>query len=682
MATNPKVKQYDLTSEELDKEMQDIFGDKSDQDILVSCEESVTDFQPGTILKGKVLNILGDDVLIDVGYKSEGVIPLAEFENSEDVKPGDAVEVLLEAVEDDSGLIVISKRKADRIRGWEKVVREHREGDVVSGRVMRKIKGGLLVDIGVPVFLPASQVDIRRPADIANYIGDTIKCKILKIDESRRNIVVSRRRLLEEEREKQKEKLMAEIEVGQIRKGEVKNITDFGAFVDLGGIDGLLHITDMSWGRVSHPSEIVAIDEEIEVVVLNINREEEKIALGLKQKISSPWQDVEEKYPVGSRVRGTVVNIMPYGAFVKLEEGIEGLVHISEMSWTRRINHPTEVVAIGDVIEVAVLGINKEKEEISLGMKQIEANPWTQVEAKYPPGTVIRGRVRNLTNYGAFVEIEEGIDGLLHVSDMSWTRKVGHPSEILKKGDEVEVVVLSVDQDRKRVALGMKQLEDDPWDGAIQNMFQPGDVVAGTVTKLTNFGIFVELQNNLEGLLHVSEIADREIAHPEDIIREVDHLAVKILRVDPDERKIGLSLKHVTFEERTKIEGALDLDERLAASVAEAPVATEGEEPSIETEKQASEAEAPDAADAEQAQEQPSEADINEPQASPENEKPSAEAPVEAPAAEENTAQEQEAQGTSAQTATAPDDTQVDLEKPQEAIDESPEDDRPASQDA
>jgi len=467
MATKAKVKKYGIETEELDSQVKEILGDKTNEELMATCEESVKDFQPGTILEGKVLNLVGDDVLIDVGYKSEGVVPMQEFDDADEISRGDRIEVLLEAVEDDSGLIVISKRKADRIRGWEKVIREHREGDVVTGRVMRKIKGGLLVDIGVPVFLPASQVDIRRPADIADYIGQVIDCKILKIDEGRRNIVVSRRRLLEEEREKQKEELMKEIAVGQIRKGEVKNITDFGAFVDLGGIDGLLHITDMSWGRVSHPSEIVAIDEEIEVVILNINREEEKIALGLKQKTPSPWEDVEEKYPVGSRVRGTVVNIMPYGAFVKLEEGIEGLVHISEMSWTRRINHPTELVAIGDVIEVVVLGINKEKEEISLGMKQCEANPWNQVEAKYPPGTVIKGRVRNLTNYGAFVEIEEGIDGLLHVSDMSWTKKIGHPSEMLKKGDDVEVVVLSVDQERKRVALGVKQLEADPWDGVI-----------------------------------------------------------------------------------------------------------------------------------------------------------------------------------------------------------------------
>ena len=529
---------------------------------MATCEDSVKDFEPGTILEGRVVGLAGDDVLIDIGYKSEGVVAANEFEGAE-IKPGDPVEVLLEAVEDDSGLIVISKRKADRIRGWEKVINQYRENDTVSGRVMRKIKGGLLVDIGVPVFLPASQVDLRRPADIADYIDQTIRCKILKIDEARRNIVVSRRRLLEEEREKQKESLMTEIQVNERRKGIVKNITDFGAFVDLGGIDGLLHITDMSWGRVSHPSEIVAIDQEIEVVILAVNKEDEKIALGLKQKSASPWEQVEAKYPVGSRVRGTVVNIMPYGAFVKLEEGIEGLVHISEMSWTRRVNHPSEMVAIGDVIEVVVLGINKDKEEISLGMKQIEANPWTQVEGKYPPGTVIKGRVRNLTNYGAFVEIEEGIDGLLHVSDMSWTKKVAHPSEVLKKGDEIEVVVLSVDQERKRVALGMKQLEDDPWTSTIPDMFKAGEVVSGKITKLTNFGVFVELQNNLEGLLHVSEIADEEIANPEVILHEGDILAVKILRVDTEDRKIGLSVKRVTPEERTGVDGAVDVAVRL-----------------------------------------------------------------------------------------------------------------------
>jgi len=564
MPVNPKIKQYEIGRDELEKQLAEVLGPQGDEALKATYEESVKDFEPGTILEGRVISIMGDDVLVDIGYKSEGVVGVMEFDSPQSVKPGDPVEVLLEAVEDDAGLIVISKRKADRIRGWEKVINQYREGDTVTGRVMRKIKGGLLVDIGVPVFLPASQVDLRRPADIADYIDQSIKCKILKIDEARRNIVVSRRRLLEEEREKQKQALMSEIEIGQVRKGLVKNITDFGAFVDLGGIDGLLHITDMSWGRVSHPSEIVAIDQEIEVVVLSVNKDEEKIALGLKQKTASPWEKVESKYPVASRVRGTVVNIMPYGAFVKLEEGIEGLVHISEMSWTRRVNHPSEMVAIGDVIEVVVLGINKEKEEISLGMKQIEANPWTQVEAKYPPGTVIKGRVRNLTNYGAFVEIEEGIDGLLHVSDMSWTKKVAHPSEVLKKGDEIEVVVLSVDQERKRVALGMKQLEADPWTTTIPETFKPGEVVSGTVTKLTNFGVFVELQNNLEGLLHVSEIADEEVSNPEAVLREKDVLAVKILRVDPEERKIGLSLKRVTPEERAKVEGAVDIQARIA----------------------------------------------------------------------------------------------------------------------
>ncbi|MHC4712885.1 MAG: 30S ribosomal protein S1 [Planctomycetota bacterium] len=656
MATNPKVKKYDVAQEELEQELEAILQGTSDEELMTTCEESVRDFQPGTILQGKVLNVIGDDVLVDVGYKSEGVVSRGEFDDAGEVERGAKIEVLLEAVEDDSGLIVISKKKADRIRGWETVIKEHSEGDTVTGRVMRKIKGGLLVDIGVPVFLPASQVDIRRPADIADYIGQNIRCKILKIDESRRNIVVSRRRLLEEEREKQKEELMKEIAVGQVRKGAVKNITDFGAFVDLGGIDGLLHITDMSWGRVSHPSEIVAIDEEIEIVILNINREEEKIALGLKQKTASPWQDVEEKYPVTSRVRGTVVNIMPYGAFVKLEEGIEGLVHISEMSWTRRVNHPSELVAIGDVIEVVVLGINKEKEEISLGMKQIEANPWTQVEAKYPPGTVIKGRVRNLTNYGAFVEIEEGIDGLLHVSDMSWTKKVAHPSEILKKSDEIEVVVLSVDQERKRVALGMKQLEEDPWDGAIQEMFQPGDAVSGAVTKITNFGIFVELRNNLEGLLHVSEITDQPVEHPEQVLKEGDILAVKILRVDADERKIGLSLKRVTLEERKKVEGAVDIDERLAAEVSGVESAPETPEVSeVESAPETPEVsevesapETPEVSEVESAPETPEVSEVESPPETPEVSEVESppETPADAPAQEEEPEEPQEQQVT------------------------------------
>jgi small subunit ribosomal protein S1 len=500
-------------------------------------------FEIGRIVSGKVVEVVGDQVVVDVGYKSEGLVPLNEWEDEPPPAPGDSVEVLLEGMEDETGEIVLSRKKAHRMRAWEMVISRYHENDVVKGRVTRKIKGGLLVDIGVNVFLPASQVDIRRPSDIADYIDQEIECMILKIDESRRNIVVSRRKLIEITREQQKKQLLEEISVGQVRTGTVKNIADFGAFVDLGGIDGLLHITDMSWGRINHPSDMLKIDDQVEVMVLHVDKEREKIALGLKQKSASPWENVEKKYPVGTRVIGEVVNVMSYGAFVKLEEGIEGLVHISEMSWTKRINHPSELVNIGDKIEVVVLGINRDKQEISLGMKQTQVNPWDQVAGKYPPGTMVEGTVRNLTNYGAFIEIEEGIDGLLHISDMSWTRKIGHPNEILEKGQRISCQVLNVDQDRKRIALGLKQLRDDPWETDIPSRYEPGDVVKGKVTKLTNFGVFVELEPGLEGLLHISELADHKVDSPEEVVKVGDEIEVKILRVDRTDRKIGLSRK-------------------------------------------------------------------------------------------------------------------------------------------
>ena len=513
-------------------------------------------FDIGGIVSGKVIEIVGDQVIVDVGYKSEGLVPLNEWEDGEDPpQPGDAVEVLLEGMEDETGEIVLSRKKAHRMRQWEMVISKYHEGDSVSGKVTRKIKGGLLVDIGVNVFLPASQVDIRRPSDIADYIDQDIHCMILKIDEGRRNIVVSRRKLIEITREQLKKNLLSEIEEGQVRKGTVKNIADFGAFVDLGGIDGLLHITDMSWGRINHPSDMVKIDDQIEVMVLHVDKDREKIALGLKQKSASPWENVADKYPVATRVMGEVVNVMSYGAFVKLEEGIEGLVHISEMSWTKRINHPSELVNIGDKIEVVVLGINKEKQEISLGMKQTQTNPWDQVANKYPPNTMIEGTVRNLTNYGAFIEIEEGIDGLLHISDMSWTRKIGHPNEVLEKGQKISCQVLNVDQERKRIALGLKQLKDDPWETDIPNRYGPGDVVTGKVTKLTNFGVFVELEQGLEGLLHISELADHKVDSPEEVVNVGDDIEVKILRVDRAERKIGLSRKKAQWTKEDGEEG-------------------------------------------------------------------------------------------------------------------------------
>jgi len=503
--------------------------------------------QPGSILTGRVAGVAGNDVIVEVGLKSEGTVDINEFDDPAAVQVGTEVEVFLEAVESDTGLVELSKRKADRIRGWERIVQHNKEGDTVSGTVTRKIKGGLLVDIGVPAFLPASQVDIRRPSDIGELLGQEIEAKILKIDEERRNIVVSRRRLIEERRNEAKEKLLGELAEGQVRSGVVKNIADFGAFIDLGGIDGLLHITDMSWGRVGHPSELLKVDQELEVVVLSVDRAKEKIALGLKQRTASPWETVEQKYPVGTRVKGTVVNIMSYGAFVKLEEGLEGLVHISEMSWTRRVNHPSEVVSAGAEVEVVVLEIDKEKQEISLGMKQAEANPWAVVKEKYPPGTVITGIARNMTNFGAFIEIEPGIDGLLHVSDMSWTRKIGHPSELIKRNGEVQCVVLAVDEEKMRVALGLKQLTEDPWLRVIPEHYMPGQIVRGKVTKITNFGVFVELEEGLEGLLHISELADHKVETPRDMVDIGDELEVKILRVDTEDRKIGLSLKRAQW---------------------------------------------------------------------------------------------------------------------------------------
>ena len=535
-------------------------GDELDQELeLALAGTEAGEYSIGTstlavnsVLEGKVLRVDDEFVLVDVGYKSEGHIPRNEWDETEPPpQVGDIVKVLLEEfedgqVEEQRGLITLSKRKARRIEDWLRVMESVHENDVVTGFVTRKIKGGLLVDIsGVNVFLPASQVDIRRPADIGDYCGRAIQCLVLKIDEARRNIVVSRRALIEQERAERKKQLMETLEVGQIRRGVVKNIADFGAFVDLGGIDGLLHITDMSWGRIGHPSEMVQIDQEVEVQVLHIDREREKIALGMKQRTASPWAKVADKYPVGTVCKGTVVNVMSYGAFVKLEDGVEGLVHISEMSWTKRVSHPSELVKPGDEVEVVVLAINKEKQEISLGMKQTQQNPWEKVAADYPPGAIVKGVVRNLTNYGAFIEIDDGIDGLLHVTDMSWTRKVTHPSEMLEKGQEVECKVISVDQQRRRIALGLKQMADDPWSTDIPQRYKTGDVVKGTVTKITNFGVFVGLEDGLEGLLHISELSEDKIENAEDVVKVGDPLEVKILRVDTDERKIGLSKKRV-----------------------------------------------------------------------------------------------------------------------------------------
>ncbi len=550
------ISELDLSEAELEQELGGLDDDLGNLGVGFDDDESM--FKPGTIIKGRVIGKAGDDFVVDVGLKSEGTISKNEWDDTSSVDIGDEVNVWLDSIESDSGTIILSKRKADRQLNWERIVETNKEGDVVDGRVMRKIKGGLLVDIGVPVFLPASQVDVRRPGDIGEFIGQTIEAKILKIDTERRNIVVSRRELIEQDRAAAKEKLMKEIEIGQTRSGRVKNIANFGAFVDLGGIDGLLHITDMSWDRVGHPSDMLKIDDKIEIKILNIDFEKEKIALGLKQLTENPWESIEQNYPVNQKVTGEVVNIMNYGAFIKLQPGVEGLVHISEMSWTRRINHPSEMLSVGQEIEVVVLEVNKDKQEISLGMKQVEENPWTKVAEKYPPNTRIKGIVRNMTNYGVFVEIEEGIDGLLHISDLSWTKKISHPSEMLKKGEEIECVVLDVDQEKQRIALGLRQLHEDPWEHAVPANYIPGQIVEGAVTKITNFGVFVELEEDLEGLLHVSELADHKVEDPHDEVKIGDRIQVKILRVDPVDRKIGLSKKRAAWSADQEEEAARD----------------------------------------------------------------------------------------------------------------------------
>ena len=541
------INKLGLSKDTLDQQINEMFSD-TEQAYLEEVLAAKVDLRlPGTILKGTIVTQIGNDVIVEIGLKSEGVVDAIEFDDPEEIESGREIEVLLEDIDSGGGLIPLSKRKADRIRGWETIINTKNEGDIVTGKVIRRIKGGLLVDIGVPVFLPASQVDIRKPGDISRFIGKEVECVILKIDVEGRNIVISRRKLIEEERRSSKEKILEEIELGQLRTGVVKNIADFGVFVDLGGVDGLLHISDLSWGRISHPSEIVELDQEIECKVIGIDKSHEKISLGLKQKTSSPWEEVEKRYTIGSKVKGTVVNVMNYGVFVRLEDGIEGLVHISEMSWTRRLTHPNELLNLGDEIEVIVLNVNQEKQEISLGLKQTEVNPWATATQKYPPGTIVTGIVRSLTNFGAFVEIEEGIDGMIHVSDLSWTRKYSHPSEMLQKGQEVKCVVQEVNEEKRRVALGIKQMTEDPWIRAIPEKYIPGHIIQGKVTKLTNFGVFVELEDELEGLLHISELADHKIDKPQDIVKDGEEVEVKILKVDTEARKIGLSLRRAQW---------------------------------------------------------------------------------------------------------------------------------------
>jgi len=509
-------------------------------------QSSFDTLKEGAIVPGVITEIRQNEVVIDIGGKAEGVIPASEFGDLGELQIGAQVEVILEKLEDRDGNPVISYDLAQQKKNWENILQKCSEGSVVSGRVKTKVKGGLIVSIGVDAFLPASHIDIQPPKNLDQYLGQTYDFKVLKINQDRKNIVLSRRELIEEQRQQKRRDLLESIQPGQIRKGVVKNITDFGAFIDLDGMDGLLHITDMSWGRISHPSEMLKQGEEVQVMIIEVNREKERVSLGLKQTTKNPWDDIEHKYPVGAKVRGKVVNLVPYGAFVEIEPGVEGLVHITEMSWTKRITKPSELLKVGQELDAVVLGIQKEEQKISLGLRQLEPNPWDMVRHNYPIGARVRGKVRNMTTYGAFIELEEGIDGMVHVSDMSWTRKVNHPSELLKKGDEVDALVLDVDAQQQRISLGMKQLTPDPW-SEIDNFFRIGDVVKGTVTKITSFGAFVELANGIDGLVHISQISEDRIDKVKDVLKPGQEVTARVIKIDRDERRLGLSIKAANY---------------------------------------------------------------------------------------------------------------------------------------
>ncbi|MDO5469674.1 MAG: 30S ribosomal protein S1 [Akkermansia sp.] len=503
-------------------------------------------FRPGDIVNGTILEIRPQVVLVDIGYKSEGVISISEFED-EEIEVGDQIEVLLEKLENEEGLVVLSKEKAAHKQNWDKIVAVYKDGGLVKGKVKSVVKGGLMVNVGVEAFLPGSQVDIIPPKDLNEFVGNVYEFKIVKVNDERKNIVLSRREVIEAERSEQRQRFLETVKVGDRVTGTVKNITDFGAFVDLSGMDGLLHITDMSWGRVNHPSELLHIGQELDVLILEVDRDKERVSLGLKQLSDNPWADIEQKYPINSRVKGRVTKLLAYGAFVELEKGVEGLVHVSELSWTKRITRPSDVLSLDQEIEAVVLNISVEEQKISLGVRQLDENPWEAIEARFPVGTVISGAVRNLTPYGAFVALEEGIDGMIHVSDMSWTRKINHPSEVLKKGDVVEARVLNIDKENQRVSLGIKQLESDPWE-SIDNRFKVGDLVSGQVAKIASFGAFVNLDGDIDGLIHISQLSEEHVERVKDVIKVGDEIKARVIKVDKVERRIGLSIKAVNYD--------------------------------------------------------------------------------------------------------------------------------------
>ena len=520
---------------------------------------SVKNYREGSIVKGHILEIRPREFLVDIGYKSEGVIPASEFDEPESVELGDEVEVLLERLENDEGMVVLSKEKASQRQNWEKIVGVFKGDGLIKGKVRSAVKGGLTVNVGVEAFLPASQIDIVPPKDLQQFVGNTYDFKIVKINEDRKNVVLSRREIIEQERSEKRQAFLGGVTIGDKIVGTVKNITDFGAFIDLDGIDGLLHVTDMSWARLSHPSELIKVGQQLTVQVLDLNKDKERVSLGLKQMQSNPWDKIEERFPVGQKVSGKVTNLMPYGAFVQIEDGVEGLIHVSELSWTKRIARPSDVLTLGQEVEALVLGVNKDEQKISLGVRQLEPNPWDEIELRYMIGKQVKGKVRNMTAYGAFVELEEGIDGMIHVSDLSWTRKINHPSEMLKKGDELEAVVLDIDKTNQRISLGVKQIDTDPWK-EIDGRFRIGDLVKGTITKLTNFGAFVQLQDDIDGLVHISQISEDRVEKVKDVLKVGQEVEARVIKVDKAERRIGLSVKAANYSEEALRKEAETLD--------------------------------------------------------------------------------------------------------------------------
>lgn len=525
--------------------------DNNFESLLAAYEGRTQSFSEGEVIKGRVIAISAGGVVVDVGFKSEGIIPLEQFQDDKgqiNVKVGDQIDVFLEQTEDADGYVVLSREKAERMKIWDDIERAYREGKPIKGRVIERIKGGLAVDIGVRAFLPGSQIDLRPIRNLDSLRGEEFEMRVIKVNKKRGNIVLSRKAVLEESMREEKARTLEALEEGKVMEGVVKNITDYGAFVDLGGVDGLLHITDMSWGRVNHPSELLAVGDKIKVKVIKFNREEGRVSLGLKQLTDDPWLHADARYPKNIRTQGKVVSLTDYGAFVELEPGVEGLIHISEMTWNKRVKHPSKIVSVGDTVDVVVLDIDVEARRISLGLKQTEPNPWDLIEARYAPGTVITGRVRNITDFGAFVEVEEGIDGLVHVSDISRTKRIKHPSEVLKKGDEVQAVVLSVDAANQKLSLGIKQLEPDRWEEWF-NLHSVGDVVRGRVVRMTNFGAFVELAEGIEGLCHVSELDDKHVEKPAEFLSVGQEVEMRIVKLNLQEKKIGLSLKAMKEEE-------------------------------------------------------------------------------------------------------------------------------------